>query len=586
MQRRNVVWPVILTVLTVSCTPALERREARGAPIDQPVHSGTLTVAHRHEPSNLAPKVLLTNNTFNTARLFNAALTLIDDRGFPRPYLAQTLPELQTPTWQVFPDGRMATTYVLHDGLTWHDGAPLTAEDFVFAFRVYKDPALGVFVSTPQDTIDAVLASDARTLVVQWRATNPLAGSLGFEELDPLPGHLLEPLFAGYTQGRSSAEALMANLAWTIQYVGAGPYRLERWEPGVQLEGAAFAGHIQGRPKIARIAVRFLIDENQTLAAFLAGGQLDYICCNTVRFPQYATLKREWEPARRGSAVVIPGSAVYLYLQQRPDFVGHEALLDLRVRRALAHSIDRQALNDGLFDGLGAPTESPVPPNLPYAAETDRLMTKYPLDLKRATELMSQAGFTRDAGGLFVDSQGRQFHLDFTVQTASEIERMQSILSDYWRQAGFEIRPRVIAPQVFSQLETRHTLPGLGYALFQGEAGFLSSEIGTAANRWRGRNRTGWVSAEYDRVGEAWNGELDLTAWHVRGADDGPGEPGCPRLRIVLYARSGCLGRVAPRSHRRRGFSIRADQIREDKGFGHHDIIVVDKRVESEITRP
>ena len=136
-------------------------------------------------------------------------------------------------------------------------------------------------------------------------------------------------------------------------------------------------------------------------------------------------MKRDWEPAGKGTAVVTPGSQVSLFLQQRPEYVGDPALLDLRVRRALAHTVDRPTLNYGLFNGLGAPTESPVPPNIPFYSEVDRLMTKYPLDLNRASQLMSEAGFTRNAEGFFADRQGQRFHLDFAVQNSSEIERMQ-----------------------------------------------------------------------------------------------------------------------------------------------------------------
>ncbi len=502
-------WGAVLALLIIGCAPAQNQRPGAGAAArDQQTQSRTLVVAHRYEPSNLAPKVLQSNGTLNTARLFNAALSLIDDQGLPRPYLAETLPQLNTETWRVFPDGRMETTYLLRDRLTWQDGAPLTAEDFVFAFRVYTDPGLGNFIATPQDAMAAVLAPDPRTLVVQWRAANPVAGYLTFEDLDPLPRHLLEAEYTDYLEGRSAGDSFMADARWTTNYVGAGPYRLERWDPGVQLEGSAFPGHALGQPKIGRVVVRIVVDENQTLAAILAGGQLDFVCCNTLRFAQFVTLKREWETAKKGNAVTIPGTAVYLYLQQRPQTVGHEALLDPRVRKALAHGIDRQALNDGLFDGLGVPAESPIPPNLPYFAEAERLMTKYPLDMNRANQLMGQAGFTRDGGGLYVDRQGRRFHIDFAVQAASEIERMQAILSDSWRQAGFEVHPQVIAPQVFTQVETRHTLPGLGYSFFQGEDSFVSSEVGTLANRWRGRNRSGWTSPEYDRLWEAWRTEL------------------------------------------------------------------------------
>ena len=141
----------------------------------------------------------------------------------------------------------METTYHLRDNLSWQDAAPLTADDFVFAFNVYKDKALGVFIASPQDTMDAVTAPDARTVVIQWRSTNPDAGGLTFEELDPLPAHLLEAGFDDYTAGRSTGDTFLAMPFWTQAYVGAGPYRLERWDPGVQLLGRAFDGHVLGR---------------------------------------------------------------------------------------------------------------------------------------------------------------------------------------------------------------------------------------------------------------------------------------------------------------------------------------------------
>ena len=64
--------------------------------------------------------------------LFLANLGGTDVHGADYPVLAASLPTLNTETWTVFPDGRMETTYRLRPGLTWHDGTPLVAEDFVF----------------------------------------------------------------------------------------------------------------------------------------------------------------------------------------------------------------------------------------------------------------------------------------------------------------------------------------------------------------------------------------------------------------------------------------------------------------------
>jgi peptide/nickel transport system substrate-binding protein len=291
--------------------------------------------------------------------------------------------------------------------------------------------------------------------------------------------------------------------------VGAGPYRLERWEPGLQLEGTAFDAHALGRAKIDRVVVRILIDENTTLAAVLTGGQLSYTQSFTLRFEHLLVLKNDWEPAGKGTAVAVPGAASYLNLQQRPEYVGDEALLDLRVRRALAHSLDRQALNEGVFNGIGFPTETVVPPATPFYPDLERAMTRHPLDANRASQLMSEAGFTRDADGLYANSQGHRFRLDFAIQASPELERMQAILSDNWRRRGFDVQPIVMGVPLFTELRTRHTLPGLAYALGPSEGSFAAAEIGSAANGWAGLNRTGWTNPDYERLRAAADTTLD-----------------------------------------------------------------------------
>ncbi|MCL6640427.1 MAG: hypothetical protein K6T92_03535, partial [Candidatus Rokubacteria bacterium] len=178
--------------------PAREQEPARP--------SRTLVVAHRYEPANLATKVLGSNGPLTTTRLFNASLALFDDRGEPRPYLAEELPQLHTESWRVFPDGRMETTYRLRAGLTWQDGTPLMAEDFAFALQVYKHPDLGVFIRVPQGSIDSVQTPDPRTVVVHWRKPYPDAGILSFGDLDPLPRHLLEEPFTDLVDGRATRE--------------------------------------------------------------------------------------------------------------------------------------------------------------------------------------------------------------------------------------------------------------------------------------------------------------------------------------------------------------------------------------------
>src|SRR5262245_9248902 len=110
---------VLIAALTLACAaPAPSRPTAASAP-DQPqpqVSSRTVTLAHRYEPNNLAAKVQQ-SNTPTTIRLVNAGLTLVDDQGAIRPYLAEAAPQLNTDTWRITPDGRMETTYRLRPNL-------------------------------------------------------------------------------------------------------------------------------------------------------------------------------------------------------------------------------------------------------------------------------------------------------------------------------------------------------------------------------------------------------------------------------------------------------------------------------------
>jgi ABC-type transport system substrate-binding protein len=122
---------------------------------------------------------------------------------------------------------------------------------------------------------------------------------------------------------------------------------------------------------------------------------------------------------------------------------------------------------------------------------------------------MGEAGYTRDAQSFFADKQGARFFLDFAVMSASDIERMQAILSDGWKQAGFEVRPRVFDPRAFASSETRSTVPGLAYSFHSGERGFTSAEVSSPANRWSTTNRGGWTNPEYDRLYDVWSSTLD-----------------------------------------------------------------------------
>jgi peptide/nickel transport system substrate-binding protein len=508
--RGTVVALLVGVVACASPAPAQRAGQSSGETPISPRQSRTVTMAVRYEVPTLVPKAG-SGLTAGTARIFNAGLFLVDGGGVTHPYLAASLPGLNTDAWRLFPDGRMEVTYQLKPGLTFHDGAPLTADDFAFAYRVYASPASGMFPPTPQNLMEAVEVRDTQTFVIAWKRPFPDAANFNFGDFEPLPRHILGEPFQVVEADPNQQEGFRTNPFFSQQFVGAGPYRLDRWEPGAQLEGVAFDAHALGRPKIDRFVVRIIPDENSVLSNLLAGN-LTVGADFTLRYEHAKALKADWDTSRRGVVIFHTGSLNHILVQFRPDYQKVPALFDVRVRRALAHSIDRDSLNEGLFDGQGFVTETGIPHDTRYFPELDRAMTHYPYDQRRTEQLMNEAGFARDRDGMFA-SGGERFRPDFIVEQGTVFERQLALMTETWARAGIEVQPGVLSTTAMRDNEARASFTALySPSTGAGERSLLihtRTQIGSPANRWIGGNRGGWFNPDFEHFFELFNATLD-----------------------------------------------------------------------------
>lgn len=513
MCRRHVLL-ISLVVLGLGCSPAAARpgagQPSGGAP-ETARQDRAVTMAVRYEPPALVPKAG-SGLTAGAVRPFNAALFLVDGNGVTNPYLAAKLPQLNTDTWRVSPDGRMEVTYELKPKLTWHDGQALTAEDFAFAYRVYASPASGMFPPTPQNLMSSVEARDPLTFVIAWAKPYPDAANIAFGDFEPLPRHILEEPFRAAEADPAQQEGFRTNPFFSQRFVGAGPYRLERWEPGAQLDGLAFEGHALGAPRVARFSVRIIPDENAVVSNLLAGNITiggDF----TLRYEHAKALRIDWDSSKRGVISYYTGSLNHILVQFRADYIKVPALHDVRVRRALAHSIEREALNEGIFDGQGFMTETGITHDVRYFSELDRAMTHYAYDPRRTSELMTDAGFVRDAGSMFASPGGERFSPDFIVEQGTVFERMLALMSETWARAGIQVQPGVLSTTAMRNNETRATFTALySPSTAAGERSLQihsSTQIGTPTNGWNGGNRGGWSNPDYERYFSLFNTTLD-----------------------------------------------------------------------------
>src|SRR5437867_3580105 len=185
-----------MSVLVGCAAPAGGGAGERSAAPGPTGPKGTLRLAWAGEPPSLGPKFVSPGGTaFNELAItFNSALTYYDPSGSPIPQIAREVPSVDNGSWVVNPDGTMVTTYHLRPA-KWHDGVPLTASDFAFAYRVYANPQVPLYRRDPGRYISALEAPDEGTLVINWAQPYYHANALRYTQMDPLPAHILADVY-------------------------------------------------------------------------------------------------------------------------------------------------------------------------------------------------------------------------------------------------------------------------------------------------------------------------------------------------------------------------------------------------------
>lgn len=282
-------------------------------------------------------------------------LTRINMDGSVAPLLAES--------WTMAPDGR-TYTFKLKKGVTYSDGAPFDAGAVKFSFDRAKAPdSTNKARKAVFDNISSVAIEDPHTVILVLDKADAL-----------LPFRL----------GENTAVILHPSSAATTatRPVGTGPYKLDSWNKGSSVTLVKWDGHRNAaNVKIRRVTFRFINDPAAQVAALLAG-DVD----GMPRFAAYQALPQfKADPRFMVQVGSTAGKGILSINNRKPP------LNDVRVRRAIAHAIDRQAFIDGAQEGLGKPIGSHfVPTDAGYLD----LTKMYPHDVEKAKALLKEAGVT------------------------------------------------------------------------------------------------------------------------------------------------------------------------------------------------
>ncbi len=270
-----------------------------------------------------------------------------------------------------------ATTidFTLRPGVKFHDGSPLTADDVVYTLNLASDPNSKVSTPANHNWIDKAEKTGELSVRVKLKRPNPAA-----LEYFALPTPIYPKAYREKVGPEGYAKAP----------VGSGPYRVTKLEPGVSIDFERFDGYWigspKGKPAIGKLSVRFVPDATTELTELLAG-RADWIWnmnpdqfVNVIKLPNLAGVRKE--SMRVG--FLDMDSAGRSGRDNNP-------MTNLKVRQAIWHAIDRQAIADKLVTGGSRVPPAPCFPTQ-FGCDGEAAVT-YAYDPGKAKQLLAEAGY-------------------------------------------------------------------------------------------------------------------------------------------------------------------------------------------------
>ena len=337
-------------------------------------------------------------------------------------------------SWSLSKDG-LVQEFVLRQGVKFHNGEPVTADDVKFSFERYRGAANKVM----KDRVAAVEVVDP--------------GRVRFRFKEPWPDFMTYygslTTGAGWIVPRKYLEKV-GDDGFKRAPVGAGPYRFVSFNPGVELVLEANESYWRKSPSVKRLVLKSIPDE-ATRLAMLKRGEADVV---------YLLQSALAEEARRTAGLTLRPTPIVSthWLAFLDQWDPKSPWADRRVRLAANHAIDRQVMNEAITLGFSRITWSIIPQSFDFYWQPPA----YPYDPARAKQLLAEAGYPKgfDAG-------------DFWCEPATAT--MSEAAIGYLQAAGIRVRLRLLERAAFFKGYQEKKLKDIAYT--------ITGAFGNAATR-------------------------------------------------------------------------------------------------------
>ncbi|MFB7144489.1 ABC transporter substrate-binding protein [Agrobacterium deltaense] len=365
LSRRSLLKTSLLLAATTGLAGIAAAQEA--AP------GGRLIVAADSEPKNLNPAIVASNGVFYIASKIVEPLAeaSFDGKDGLTPRLATE--------WQGSDDG-LSATFKLREGVSWHDGKPFTAADVAFsALSIWKPlQNLGRLVFANLEKVDT---PDEHTAI--FRFSKPTPFQLIRNALPVVTSVVPKHLYEGTDIATNPANT---------KPVGTGPFVFAEYKPGEYYRLTRNPNYWgKDEPQLEEIIYRVLPDRAGAASA-LEAEEIQLAAFSAVPLADLERISKV-----PGIKVIADGYEALTY--QLVVEINHRRneLADLKVRKAIAHAIDKKFVIDKVFLGYATASTGPVPKNAPEFYTDD--VETYDFDVAKANALLDEAGYARGPNG-------------------------------------------------------------------------------------------------------------------------------------------------------------------------------------------
>ncbi|MDQ3514943.1 MAG: ABC transporter substrate-binding protein [Chloroflexota bacterium] len=365
---------------------------------------GTLVLLGHQEIASLSPDDAGPTVHFVIVTQMHNALLEIDENYVYQPVLATEEPTLSE-------DG-LEYTFTLREGVTFHDGEPFTSEDVKYTYEWYMDPENAAVNANNFSLVESVEAPDDTTVIVRMKSRNAAFYS-------QVAATFIVP---AHYHGEIGEDAYKASP------IGTGAFRLNTWDAARSTSVVAYDGHFRGRPNLDEVRLD-VVPEASVRSIALENGEAD-----SSVWPLISEDDQRLAESGEFTTFVTPSSAVnHFPLNNR-----HPVLSDKRVRQAMLHAVDRQAVVDDIFGGAATVATANLSPAVEqyYNAE----VPTYAYDPDRAGQLLDEAGWVMGDDGVR-EKDGAPCEFVCTVITGDQARRPEAeVVQSYLAEVGVDMQ--------------------------------------------------------------------------------------------------------------------------------------------------